>query len=114
MGVTTPDAGAFNQPDTGAYRRGALVFRDTGTPHPNAGPHDWAAVVGSTPAPNGGETGPGHWGPQSVGRPHAVGPPAIRSAQLRALDDARQAALAGLTAGRGERDDGADAEAVAP
>src|SRR5688500_13783192 len=59
---TTPDAGAFNQPDTGTYRRGALIFRDTGTPHPNAGPHDWAAAVGSTPAPDAGEAGPGHWG----------------------------------------------------
>ena len=44
---TTPDAGSFNLPDTGVYENGALVFRDTGTPHPNAGPHDWVAAVGS-------------------------------------------------------------------
>jgi hypothetical protein len=62
---TTPNAGDFNIEDTGAYADGTLVFRDTGTPHPNAGPHDWAAAVGSNVAPLDGETGPGHWGPQS-------------------------------------------------
>ena len=46
---TTPNAGAFNLADTGAYRRGALVFRDTGTPHPNAGPHDWVAPSARPP-----------------------------------------------------------------
>src|SRR5215218_10488650 len=61
---TTPNAGDFNLQDTGAYRGGALAFHDTGTPHPNAGPHDWAAVVGSNRTPTAGETGPGHWGSQ--------------------------------------------------
>ena len=62
---TTPNAGDFNLPDTGAFTGGALEFHDTGTPHPNAGPHDWVALVGSNPAPAGGQAGPGHWGPQS-------------------------------------------------
>ena len=61
---TTPDAGAFNLNDTGSFDDDTLVFHDTGTPHPNAGPHDWVAVVGSTPDPQDGEAGPGHWGPQ--------------------------------------------------
>ena len=52
--------------DTGAYADGALVFRDAGTPHPNAGPHDWAAAVGSTPRPVAGEAGAGHWGAQAA------------------------------------------------
>ena len=62
---TTPDAGAFNRNDTGTFDDETLVFHDRGTPHPNAGPHDWVAVVGSTPDPDDGEAGPGHWGPQS-------------------------------------------------
>ncbi len=62
---TTPNAGDFNLPDTGAFTDGALEFHDTGTPHPNAGAHDWVALVGSNPAPAGGEAGPGHWGPQA-------------------------------------------------
>ena len=70
---TTPNAGDFNLPDTGTFGDGTLVFRDTGTPHPNAGPHDWAAAVGSTPAPDAGEAGPGHWGPQ--------GPPVLCTAE---------------------------------
>jgi hypothetical protein len=63
---TTPNSGDFNLADTGAFRQGALEFHDTGTPHPNAGAHDWVALVGSNPAPDGGETGPGHWGSQSA------------------------------------------------
>jgi hypothetical protein len=63
---TTPNAGDFNLADTGAFRQGALEFHDTGTPHPNAGAHDWVALVGSNPSPDGGEAGPGHWGPQSA------------------------------------------------
>src|SRR5215217_908674 len=62
---TTPNAGDFNLADTGAFDHGALVFHDQGTPHPNAGPHDWVAAVGSNPAPDSGEAGGGHWGPQS-------------------------------------------------
>ena len=62
---TTPNAGDFNLADSGALRGGALVFHDTGTPHPNAGPHDWVAVVGSNRRPDGGEAGAGHWGSQS-------------------------------------------------
>src|SRR5262245_20348455 len=44
---TTPNAGDFNLADTGAFTDGALEFHDTGTPHPNAGAHDWVALVGS-------------------------------------------------------------------
>jgi hypothetical protein len=62
---TTPNAGDFNLPDSGAYDRDALVFHDKGTPHPNAGPHDWVAAVGSNRRPAAGEAGPGHWGSQS-------------------------------------------------
>src|SRR5512133_1705421 len=61
---TTPNAGDFNLQDTGAFEDGALVFHDQGTPTPNAGPHDWVAAVGSSPAPDSGEAGPGHWGSQ--------------------------------------------------
>ncbi|HEY6693704.1 MAG TPA: hypothetical protein VI006_12710, partial [Solirubrobacteraceae bacterium] len=62
---TTPNAGDFNLADTGAFSDGALEFHDTGTPHANAGPHDWVAVVGSNPRPDGGTAGPGHWGSQT-------------------------------------------------
>lgn len=62
---TTPNAGDFNLQDTGDFVNDTLEFHDSGTPHPNAGPHDWVAVVGSTPAPSEGEAGPGHYGSQS-------------------------------------------------
>jgi hypothetical protein len=62
---TTPNAGEFNLQDTGAFTGGALEFHDTGTPHPNAGAHDWVALVGSNRRPDDGEAGPGHWGPQA-------------------------------------------------
>jgi hypothetical protein len=64
-GGTTPSAGDFNLQDTGSFADGDLVFHDQGTPNPNAGAHDWVAAVGSNPAPDSGEAGPGHWGPQS-------------------------------------------------
>ena len=55
-------------PDSGSFDGDALVFRDQGTlPHPNATPHDYAALVGSTLKPSGGETGPGHYGPRDQG-----------------------------------------------
>lgn len=63
---TTPNSGAFNLDDTGMFRQGALEFHDTGTPHANAGAHDWVALVGSRPTPDSGVTGPGHWGSQSA------------------------------------------------
>jgi len=62
---TTPNAGDFNLPDTGAFTDGALEFHDTGTPHPNAGAHDWVALVGSNPRPDSGVAEAGHWGSQS-------------------------------------------------
>jgi hypothetical protein len=66
---TKPGAGEYNLADTGSYdgTAGALTFRDQGTSHPSAGPHDWAAMVASTRRPAGGETGPGHFGPQGEG-----------------------------------------------
>jgi len=64
-GWTTPNATTFNLPDTGSYSGGNLVFREQGTPPvPNAEPHDWAAVVGSTLRPSSHELGPDHRGPQ--------------------------------------------------
>jgi hypothetical protein len=63
---TTPNSGDFNLADTGAFRDDALEFHDTGTPHANAGPHDWVALVGSNTKPEAGETGPGHWGSQDT------------------------------------------------
>ena len=57
---------ADNLADTAAYENGTLVFTDRGTlPHPNADPHDYAALVGSDRRAESGETGPGFRGPQA-------------------------------------------------
>jgi hypothetical protein len=66
---TKPNAGEFNLADTGSFdaATGALTFRDQGTSNASAGPHDWAAMVASTRRPTGGESGPGHFGPQGEG-----------------------------------------------
>jgi hypothetical protein len=66
---TKPGAGEYNLADTGDFdaAAGALTFRDQGTSHVAAGPHDWAAMVASTRRPSGGESGPGHFGPQGEG-----------------------------------------------
>ncbi len=54
-----------NLPDTAAYDGRRLVFRDQGTlPHPNAEPHDYAALVGSDRRPASGVTGATHRGDQ--------------------------------------------------
>lgn len=64
-GWTTPNAADHNLPDAGAYADGTLRFTETGTPAtPNASPHDYAAVVGSTLSPTGHALGPNHRGPQ--------------------------------------------------
>ncbi|MDQ2983221.1 MAG: glycogen debranching protein [Actinomycetota bacterium] len=63
-GWTTPSPSTFNLPDTASFDGQRLVFRETGTPHPNAGAHDWAAAVGSSLTPSGGTTGAGFRGPQ--------------------------------------------------
>ena len=76
---TTPNSGDFNLADTGALSGDTLEFHDTGTPHPNAGPHDWVALVGSNTAATGGEAGPGHWGPQ--------GPPTTCTAESQFFCD---------------------------
>ena len=55
---------ADNLIDIPAYQDGRLVFTDRGT-LPGAQPHDYAALVGSTRAPEAGETGAGFRGPQS-------------------------------------------------
>ena len=64
-GWTTPNAQAYNLPDTGSYDGSSLVFREVGTPPvANAAPHDWAALVGSTLRPVNHELGPDFRGPQ--------------------------------------------------
>ena len=64
FGGVAPNA-SDQLPDSGSFDGNALVFRDQGTlPHPNATPHDYAALVGSNLTPSGGETGDGHFGPQ--------------------------------------------------
>jgi hypothetical protein len=64
-GWTTPDQQAMNLPDTGAYDKGALLFREQGTPNvPNATPHDYAALVAADRAPVAHQLGPDHRGPQ--------------------------------------------------
>jgi hypothetical protein len=64
-GWTSPNQATFNLPDTGGFDGRNLVFRETGTP-PVAGatPHDWAALVGSSLAPDRHRLGPGMRGPQ--------------------------------------------------
>jgi hypothetical protein len=65
-----------NLADTAAFDDGALVFREQGAlPHPNAEPHDWAALVGSDRTPVDGETGPGHRGDQGDNVCSAEEPP---------------------------------------
>jgi hypothetical protein len=64
-GGTTPNAAQANLPDSGSYAGGVLRFRDRGTsPIPNAEPHDYTAVVGSTLRPTGHALGADHRGPQ--------------------------------------------------
>ena len=47
---------ASNSPSKGAFDGDSLVFTDKGTlPHPNATPHDYAALVAADRAPSGGE-----------------------------------------------------------
>src|SRR3954451_20152844 len=53
---TMPNAGDANGADTGAYADGVLACGDAGR----------EAAVGSNARPDGGETGPGHWGPVSA------------------------------------------------
>src|SRR5215217_7739950 len=67
FGGTVPNA-SDNAPDTGAYRGGRLVFRDTGRLPGEDRNHDYTALVGSDRRAAGGETGPGHYGPFGAGR----------------------------------------------
>ena len=64
-GWTSPNAGTFNLQDTGGVDRGALLFRETGTPPvPNASPHDWAALVSGDRPAESHQLGKDHRGPQ--------------------------------------------------
>ncbi len=66
-GETTPNQLAANLADVGTYQDGQLVFTDNGTPPiPNSTSHSWAAVVGSSLAPQSHELGPNFRGPQSA------------------------------------------------
>ena len=57
-----------NAPDTGAFDRDRLVFRDTGRLPGEDASHSYTAIVGADRAPVGGEAGPGHYGPFGDGR----------------------------------------------
>jgi hypothetical protein len=64
-GETNPSQLDFNLQDAVAAERGRLAFTEQGTPPvPNALPHDWAAVVGSTLEPARTGTGDDYRGPQ--------------------------------------------------
>ena len=90
-GWTTPNA-SINLADSGAVDGGTLVFTEQGTPPvPNAEPHDYAAVVGSTLAPSGSALGPNHRGPQDP----AVVCPADGPAPFRCDDSAYGAGTGG-------------------
>lgn len=60
-GETAPSQLTQNARDTGTVQDGSLVFRDRG--NAASGPHDWAAVVGSTLTPQSTTLGPGFRGP---------------------------------------------------
>lgn len=88
-GGTNPSQSVANLPDTGSYDGQSLVFQDIGTPpHPNAAPHDWAAVVAGDRTPASGTVGPDHRGPQD---PAVICDP----------DDAEQLVCDDSTFGRG-------------
>jgi hypothetical protein len=85
-GETNPSQTNFNLEDDAFLEDGLLTFREEGTPDaPNAGDHDWAAVVGSDLQPTGGELGDGFRGP--VGKPE-VCPPSPDEAPERCDDTA--------------------------
>ncbi len=69
-----------NAPDTGAYAGGRLVFRDTGQLPGEAAPHSYTAMVGSDREPVRGAVGPGHYGPNGMGR--TCVPPRIAPAPM--------------------------------
>ena len=77
---TVPNA-SDNAPDTGAFDGRRLVFRDTGQIPGEDAPHDYTALVGSDRKPDGGETGPGHYGPFGQGR-ECVADPAPEPAPM--------------------------------
>jgi hypothetical protein len=64
---TTPNA-SENAPDSGAFDRGRLVFRDTGRYTGEARNHSYTAIVGSARKPSARQVGPGHYGPFGAGR----------------------------------------------
>ncbi|MGH2845796.1 MAG: glycogen debranching protein [Thermoleophilaceae bacterium] len=65
-----------NLPDSAGFDGRALVFRERGTlPHPNAEPHDWAALVAADRRPHSGVTGATHRGDQGDNVCSAEEPP---------------------------------------
>ncbi len=63
-GETVPSQLTYNQPDTGSYDAGSLLFRERGRSQGNVEAHDWAALVGSTLQPVNHRLGPNFRGPQ--------------------------------------------------
>ena len=64
-GETNPSQTSYNLQDAGARDGDSALFTETGTPPtPNAEPHDYAALVGSTLSPDDVAFGPDYRGPQ--------------------------------------------------
>ncbi len=63
-GETAPSQLTYNQPDTGSYSKGSLLFRERGRSPGNVEAHDWAAMVGSSLRPVQHRLGPNFRGPQ--------------------------------------------------
>ncbi len=63
-GETTPSQLDFNLEDEASSKGGRLEFSERGRPHPEAEPHNWGVVVGSSLDPSGNRTGAAFRGPQ--------------------------------------------------
>lgn len=83
-GETKPSQLDYNLKDQVTAESGTLVFREQGKPKvKNAAEHAWAAVVGSSLAPSGSETGKNFRGPQD---PAKICPPSPDEAPERCDD----------------------------
>jgi hypothetical protein len=92
-GWTTPNPETYNLADRGAFKNGALVFREQGTPDvPNAPRHDYAALVAADRTPAAHALGAAHRGPQD--------PPVICPATGTAPDRCDDSAFGKGTGGR--------------